>query len=76
MGEWASTLDEHSLLVTAAGLVDQALSCGYAGLVMLHGMLVAKGLSSWQPDILVNHHPSYYGMMVASFTQRDMVDYT
>ncbi len=38
-GEWASSLNSTALLVTAASLVDRALSCGYTGLVMLHGMM-------------------------------------
>ncbi|XP_046565316.1 LOW QUALITY PROTEIN: uncharacterized protein LOC124274030 [Haliotis rubra] len=73
VGEWAGSLDEHALLVTASQLVDRALSCGYTGLVMMHGVFSAGGLSSWQPDLLVNHHPSYYGMMVASITRRNIV---
>ncbi|XP_071095147.1 uncharacterized protein [Haliotis cracherodii] len=73
VGEWAGSLDEKALLVTASHLVDRALSCGYTGLVMMHGVFSASGLLSWQPDLLVNHHPSYYGMMVASITRRNIV---
>eukprot|EP00731_Ephydatia_muelleri_P015609 Em0009g33a len=40
-GLWASTLDTSALMVTAAGLVDRALSCGFTGFVLLHGMLQA-----------------------------------
>ncbi|XP_078618269.1 uncharacterized protein LOC144885921 isoform X2 [Branchiostoma floridae x Branchiostoma japonicum] len=64
-GEWASTLHPTPLLVNATSLVDDALSCGYTGLVMLHAILSTS--STWRPTLLVNHHPSYYGMMVASF---------
>jgi hypothetical protein len=39
---WASTLDSSSLLVSAASFVERALSCGYTGLVMLHGLLEAR----------------------------------
>ncbi|XP_078689939.1 uncharacterized protein LOC144921127 isoform X1 [Branchiostoma floridae x Branchiostoma belcheri] len=67
-GEWASTLDATPLLVNATSLVDEALSCGYTGLVMLHAILSTS--STWRPTLLVNHHPSYYGMMVASFIPR------
>lgn len=69
-GKWASTLDADSLLKTAAEYVDRAKSCGYTGLVMLHGLMLSAGAFSWQPDLYVNHHPSYYGMMVASFTRK------
>ncbi|KAH9512743.1 hypothetical protein Btru_038083 [Bulinus truncatus] len=70
-GLWASTLNPDALLVTAASFVDQALSCGFTGFVMLHGILQAAGLNVWKPELLVNHHPSYYGMMVASFLRQD-----
>ncbi|XP_033750168.1 protein CA_C1420-like [Pecten maximus] len=66
-GHWAETMDSNSLLVTAAKYVDKALSCGYTGMVMLHGMLEAGQLSSWIPTLYANYHPSYYGMMLASF---------
>ncbi|XP_021346048.1 uncharacterized protein LOC110445652 [Mizuhopecten yessoensis] len=66
-GHWAETLDSNSLLTTAAKYVDKALSCGYTGMVMLHGMLSAGQLSSWIPTLYANYHPSYYGMMLASF---------
>ena len=45
VGEWASTLNSTALLETAAGFVDSALSCGYTGLVMLHGFLSAMLVS-------------------------------
>lgn len=41
IGAWASELDQDALLVEAASLVDEALSCGYTGLVLLNGMLRA-----------------------------------
>ncbi|XP_064609980.1 LOW QUALITY PROTEIN: protein CA_C1420-like [Liolophura sinensis] len=69
-GKWASTLDADSLLKTAAEYVDRAKSCGYTGLVMLHGLMLSAGSFSWHPELYVNHHPSYYGMMVASFTRK------
>ncbi|XP_013410489.1 uncharacterized protein LOC106173796 [Lingula anatina] len=69
-GTWASTLQPEALLKTAANYVDEAKSCGYTGLVMLQGMLQAAGLDSWTHRLLVNYHPSYYGMMVAEFLPR------
>merc|ERR1711972_433302 len=37
VGAWGRTLDPAPLLVTAKALVGKALSCGYTGLVLLHG---------------------------------------
>lgn len=68
-GLWASTLDSSALLVTAAGLVDAALSCGFTGLVLLEGMFQASGIDNWTGQVLANFHPSYYGMMVATFAR-------
>lgn len=65
-GKWAAGVDSDQLLVTAAEFVDKALSCGYTGLVMLDGMLKAGSLP-WRSHVYANLHPSYYGMMVASF---------
>ncbi|XP_064390780.1 protein TTE1956-like isoform X2 [Halichondria panicea] len=39
LGKWAESLDSQALLHTAASLVDRALSCGFTGLVMLHGLM-------------------------------------
>ena len=41
MGKWAGTLDAYALLNTAANYVDKALSCGFTGFVMLHGIFEA-----------------------------------
>jgi hypothetical protein len=38
---------------------------------MLHGMMNAGYLSSWYPRLYANYHPSYYGMMVASFIKHN-----
>ena len=42
VGDWASTLNGTSLLVTAASYAERAESCGYTGLVMLHGLMEAQ----------------------------------
>ncbi|OQV24493.1 hypothetical protein BV898_01555 [Hypsibius exemplaris] len=65
IGQYLSTLDPDALLQTAGGLVSEALSCGYTGLVMLHGMISEAGLKRWSSNLLVNGHPTYYGMAVA-----------
>ncbi|XP_038073874.1 uncharacterized protein LOC119741974 [Patiria miniata] len=67
---WASTLDEAALVSTAAQYVNKALSCGYTGLVMLHGLMKEASLDNWMPKVYGNYHPSYYGMMVASFLRK------
>lgn len=75
MGNWASTMDGEHLLITGAKYVDKALSCGYTGLVMLHGMMHTGNMSSWQPKLYANYYPSYYGMMVASFLRKRLRSY-
>jgi aromatic ring-opening dioxygenase LigB subunit len=66
-GKWASTLDGTYIINDAAMYVDKALSCGYTGFVMLQGMLSVRYPGYWIPHLYANYHPSYYGMMVASF---------
>ena len=67
-GQWAATLDAAALLTKAASLVQHALSCGFTGLVMMHGMLQSgppRLAARWQSTLLANYHPTYYGMMVS-----------
>lgn len=66
VGVWLQTLDATALLETAGNLVGEALSCGFPGLVILHGMLSEGGLKQWISRMLINGHPTYYGMAVAS----------
>ena len=68
-GRWAASLDSDQLVVKAASFVNRALSCGFTGLVMLDGMLASSPVK-WQSRLHVNLHPSYYGMMLASFTPK------
>ena len=65
-GEWVTTQDSDTLLVKAASYADKAKTCGFTGMVMLNGMLKASS-EDWQSRLLANYHPSYYGMMLASF---------
>ena len=65
-GEWVTTRDSDKLLVKAASYVNKAQSCGFTGMVMLDGMLKASS-EDWTSRLLANYHPSYYGMMLASF---------
>ena len=71
-GIWAETLSANALLETAAAVVDEVYSCGYTGLVTLHGTLSKVGLAEWMPQLLANRHPSYYGMMIASFIRKSI----
>jgi aromatic ring-opening dioxygenase LigB subunit len=68
IGRWATDPLGHApaLLKEAAGLEAHALSCGFTGLVMLHGALLAEK-PRWSPHLLANRAPTYYGMMVATF---------
>ena len=68
-GAWAESQDSGKLVVKAASYVNKALSCGFTGLVMLDGVLKASSVD-WESRLLVNFHPSYYGMMLASFVPR------
>merc|ERR1712124_179351 len=39
IGKWARSLEDAPLLQTARRLVPDALSCGYTGLCLLHGLM-------------------------------------
>ena len=49
-GKWAINPEENSnsLLIDAANLVDDALSCGFPSLVVLHG-IIEKDFGRWNP---------------------------
>lgn len=75
--EWANIernskreLESYEKVVTrAGGLVDRIGSCGYTGLVTLHGFLnkaVQAGLQ-FQARLVYYSVPTYYGMMVNNF---------
>ena len=69
--QWEGQGNRDALLTAAAGYVQEALSCGFPGFVMLQGMLDARGGPEvWTPQLLAAHHPSYYGMSVAAFLPR------
>jgi hypothetical protein len=86
LGQWASNPchEASSLLNTAAALQPKALSCGFTGFVLLHGMLCGGSdnesttrsrqrktapTRDWTSRVLVNRNVTYYGMMVAQFTR-------
>ena len=71
VGHWAKDPlgNADALLVTARNLEDRAMSCGFTGLVMLHGMLFGSSgragrAPGWDSQLLANGHPTYYGMAV------------
>jgi len=68
-GRWAATLNSDYLIVEAANIVTEALSCGYSGMVFLDGMLSTPPLGTWSPELLSNEHPTYFGMLVAKFSK-------
>lgn len=67
--EWARTLSGPPLLEEARELLNDAKSCGYLGLVILHGVL-SQRREAWDCTLHSISHPTYYGMMVASFLQQ------
>lgn len=64
IGKWASTMDESLLLGNASSILENALCCGYVGLVILQGMLEG---TDFQSNVLARANPTYYGMMVAAY---------
>jgi len=54
------------LLHRATNLQPQALSCGYTGMVLLHGILCGRrNTVKWDSHVFMNHNVTYYGMMAA-----------
>lgn len=79
VGSWLrNTSDAIKLVVDAANLVDDALSCGYLGLVMLLGLLerdaeLTKAAFIPARPVVGPYHPTYYGMAVAFLTRHDII---
>ena len=77
VGHWAANPCHHaaSLLQEATSLQDHAMSCGFTGMVLLHGMLCGDSSDdhppTWDPlvhdHVVVNRNATYYGMMAATF---------
>jgi len=62
--KWVVSHNLETLQVEAGHLVNKVLSCGYTGFLLLHGILKNTKLKG---KVLAIEHPTYYGMMVASF---------
>lgn len=67
VAKWLRQPSETAVLVEqAAAVAPKALSCGFAGLVILSSMLRERNVTA--PETMVGpYHPGYYGMVVASF---------
>jgi len=72
---WCRSLESEALFRHAAQHVCRALSCGFLGLVLLHGAL-SRDLRAWTPNLLAAGHPTYYGMAVATFLPKDELSTT
>ncbi|WP_455140673.1 DODA-type extradiol aromatic ring-opening family dioxygenase [Candidatus Hodarchaeum mangrovi] len=55
---------EDILLDQASSILDEALVCGFAGFIIVQGILKKTQLRS---NFYLRAHPTYYGMMIASF---------
>jgi len=66
---WAQTLNPQPLLKTARKLQSKAISCGFSGMVMLHGLL-SDTASQWTPTMYQYAHPTYYGMLVSIYQRK------
>ena len=93
IGTWAANPchPDHAkeLLTTARNLQPHALSCGFTGFVLLHGILCYGGssaaaaarrntldrpLESWEATVLVHTNATYFGMAVAQYKRSGGLD--
>lgn len=81
IGQWARKdpcRNGKVLLQQATALQPTALSCGYTGMVMLHGMLCGENGRrldrSWVSKVLVDKNVTYYGMMAAMIKRVEEVE--
>ena len=63
--KWVVQKDTTILTEEALPLLDNALCCGYTGIVLLDKFLKKSALKGM---IHAYEHPTYYGMLIASFT--------
>ena len=72
LGRWAENPCEHSeyLLNVAKRLQPSALSCGFTGYALWHGMMMCSSSKrkTYQSRVLANLNVTYYGMMAAIFS--------
>ncbi|KAJ3175646.1 hypothetical protein HK101_010621 [Irineochytrium annulatum] len=73
VAEWVETGKGAALLQDAADIVEEAMSCGFDGMVWLQGgieWLKAQGVEM-KGTVLEIVSPTYFGMMVASFEGKE-----
>eukprot|EP01065_Artemidia_motanka_P019399 TRINITY_DN23030_c0_g1_i1.p1 TRINITY_DN23030_c0_g1~~TRINITY_DN23030_c0_g1_i1.p1 ORF type:complete len:307 (+),score=53.92 TRINITY_DN23030_c0_g1_i1:67-987(+) len=73
VGRWARDMDAAALLRDAAQeQLRGAMSCGFTGMVMLQGLIAAAQTTDvhWSSHMYADYHPTYYGMMVASWQRQ------
>ena len=72
VGAWARELNASALLHSAMPIEHHVYSCGFLGMLLLHGMMEATHIATWEPHLWAGPvHPTYYGMLAASF-RRDI----
>ncbi|KAL3913661.1 MAG: hypothetical protein SGILL_006399 [Bacillariaceae sp.] len=67
---------EDALIYEARSLQPRAMSCGFTGYVMWHGMMMCdnneeEGTPRFQSTLLANGNVTYYGMCCALFETRE-----
>jgi len=67
---------EENLLTNGCELVNSIASCGYTGLVFLHGfmkdiLITGNGNLSYRANIYHYSVPTYYGMLCSSWTLQE-----
>jgi len=62
--EWVRQQDTSILTEEALPLLDNALCCGYTGIIILDELLKKH---TFNHRIHANEHPTYYGMLITSF---------
>ena len=62
--DWIRTEKSDILLDKAASIVNQALSCGFTGFVLLEAILKEN---AFIPQVLGSGIADYFGMLVAQF---------
>eukprot|EP00980_Cylindrotheca_fusiformis_P007658 scaffold1605_cov141-Cylindrotheca_fusiformis.AAC.21 len=69
IGKWAANPIKHanSLIRTAKRLQQRAMSCGFTGYVLWHGMIMSPTTRQMTGTVMANLNVTYYGMLAARF---------
>ncbi|ORY53051.1 hypothetical protein BCR33DRAFT_779410 [Rhizoclosmatium globosum] len=69
IAEWVTSGNRNLLIEKSAGIVKEAMSCGFDGFLWLQGGIDSlKEKWTFRGQVLENLSPSYFGMMVATFS--------